>query len=287
LIYLVLDIVNNYKDICLKQVNNFELKPSIIVETRNGLHVYWLINNCSNNDFLYYQNKLITKFNSDSAIKTLERVMRVPGYYWTKDIENKYMCKVIENNNIIYDTNDIKEVLGMNVRDYTKETIVSNITTQNPSVVLNSHKEVIDYLKKQDLKEYLGIKDKHFCCIFHDDQNPSANIYKDPKTGYWWYKCFSPKCGVTRDIITITEKLLHCNTVKALKFLREKYNIVYAETDFQKEQKEILDENIRLLLDTDRLQENYPETYKRIKNTADLSKSAVFLLLNLSSRQLR
>jgi hypothetical protein len=106
---------------------------------------------------------------------------------------------------------------------------------------------------------------KAFNCIFHEDTNPSANIYQDPNTGYYWYKCFSEGCGVVKDIISITENLLKCNTPKALRFLRDVYNIKFAETDWQKERREILEANIRLLMDTERLQIIAPETYKRIK----------------------
>ena len=48
-----------YKQRVLKRVQEFELVPSFIVDTRNGYHVYWLVNNANVEEFQEVQNKLI------------------------------------------------------------------------------------------------------------------------------------------------------------------------------------------------------------------------------------
>jgi hypothetical protein len=208
------------------------------------------------------------------------------------------MCRVIESNNTRYDIHDIinniivggvLNPLYDNTKDKTilytvqKPNDVDNTTfndnlgliknrnidalkeiinPQSEPIIFNSYNEIYDYLKKQDLQQFLGLPQR-FCCIYHNDKNPSANIYKDKDTNYWWYKCFSPKCKVVKDIMSVTEWLTDLSIPKALEFLCKIYNIQYLETDWQKDQKEILDGNKRLLA-SDRFKIVAPETYQRI-----------------------
>ncbi len=39
-------------------------------------------------------------------------IMRVPNYFWTKTGYNKYMCKIIQANNVRYDIQDIINALS-------------------------------------------------------------------------------------------------------------------------------------------------------------------------------
>jgi hypothetical protein len=295
--YFSLEITEEYKRECINRVGAFECQPSFIVETRNGIHVYWLVNESASIDqFKDCQLRLINYFNSDKSIKTAERIMRLPDFNWVKDINNPFMCKIVSSDANRYDISSIINYLletdsredrcttnknNNNTNVFISGTHMSTpnnisyITNHNiqvlqqiikpPTISFNNHEEVYAYLKKQDLNLFLGLP-KIFKCIFHSDNNPSANIFIDPNSQYFWYKCFSSNCGVLKDIISITENLLKCSTPKALRFLRKVYNITYYETEWQKEAKEIFEENKRLLYDTDRLSLLAPETYKRIKN---------------------
>lgn len=295
--YYPLEVIKKFKDECMKKVGDFKYKPSFIIETRNGIHVYWLLNEGTTIDeFLECQLRLIQYFDSDKAVKTPERLMRLPDYNWTKDINNQFLCSVIQSNKGRYEIKDIIEalpkikdvedkctndknnnkvlvyIIGTSISESNNIALIKNQSLemlqqiiQPQPILLNSHEEVYSYLKKQDLQLFLGLP-KRFNCIFHKEKNPSANIYIHKETGYYWYKCFSQNCGVTKDIISITENLLKCSTPKALTFLRKLYKIDYVETEWQKERKQILDENVRLLLDVQRFELIAPETYKRIKN---------------------
>lgn len=302
--YYPINIVNKFKESCLSNIHNFKFRPSFIVETRNGYHIYWLVNNDATiEDFLQCQNFLINYFKSDEKVKTQERVMRLPNYFWMKDVDNPYMCEIKENNNVRYDIKEINEYLkdkisvningcngeGINVRDkdstkdnYLNHGLISPHTEnikqlklgnvkyfrdiiKPEHMIFNTYDQIYDYLKKQDLCLFLGLPQR-FNCIFHKDNNPSANIYQDPRNGYYWYKCFSPDCNRVRDIISLVEYFQKVITPKALKFLCDVYDVEYIETSWQREQKAILEENKRLLKDVERLQIIAPETYKRIKN---------------------
>lgn len=62
-----------------------ELQPHCIIESSPGkYHIYWLIENCSFDEYKNLQKKLAAKFGSDKSVHDLARVMRVPGFYHLK-----------------------------------------------------------------------------------------------------------------------------------------------------------------------------------------------------------
>jgi hypothetical protein len=62
----------------------------------------------------------------------------------------------------------------------------------------------------------------------------------------------------------LVEKLANCKRFKAIEFIKQVYNIDLQQTEWQKEQLEILDTNIELLL-SDEFKEVYPELYSLIR----------------------
>ncbi len=110
--YFELSKVEVLKKYYLDKIRKFMYKPSFIIDTRNGYHVYWLVKEGTElEDFLKAQLRLIKYFNSDEAVKTFEHTIRVPGFFWVKDKQNKYMCDIIEEHDVRYDLKDILSVL--------------------------------------------------------------------------------------------------------------------------------------------------------------------------------
>ncbi|PWW04839.1 DNA primase RepB-like protein [Paenibacillus cellulosilyticus] len=70
------------------------LKNAMIVETKNGFHMYWPIQDGSIDKFVPIQKALVQKFSSDPRITNLSRAMRVPGFYHMKDPDDPFMVKV-------------------------------------------------------------------------------------------------------------------------------------------------------------------------------------------------
>lgn len=61
--------------------NESPLSPSIRIQTKKSVHAYWLLAEpITNEQFLALQKGLIKFFSSDTAIKNLSRVMRVPFF---------------------------------------------------------------------------------------------------------------------------------------------------------------------------------------------------------------
>jgi putative DNA primase/helicase len=63
------------------QLDASPLLPSLRVETKKSVHAYWLLEDgCSESDWREIQLGLISRFNSDPAIKNPARTMRLPGF---------------------------------------------------------------------------------------------------------------------------------------------------------------------------------------------------------------
>jgi len=61
------------------------LKPHMVIESSKGkYHAYWLVDNCSLDEFSSYQKAIAVKFGSDPVVCDLPRVMRLPGFYHCK-----------------------------------------------------------------------------------------------------------------------------------------------------------------------------------------------------------
>jgi len=167
--YFNLDIVKQYKQRVLKRVQEFGLAPSFIVDTRNGYHVYWLVNNANVEEFEEVQKKLIHYFNSDERVFTAQFIMRLSGYYWTKDIQNKYLCTVYQYNDVRYNANDFIQHLNSKVPDFVpeKKKVSTKTTVPKPCSIDNSN-EHIDAIRRLDVA-----KMKELLCNKFDKKLPS------------------------------------------------------------------------------------------------------------------
>lgn len=312
--YHSLEKTSEFKQMKIEELQKFKYKPSIVIETRNGLHVYWLLDGCSTiEQFRECEEKLISYFDADKNVKNPARLMRVPHFYWCKDVNNKFFSNILQFNDVRYEIDDLIFTLSRsltnsnlsyqeglrnsNKKEYKKNKIITDPKTPmlhhstNIQTITNrlqlirnrisevlkeqinadsecfqTHGDVYDYLKRQDLRSFLGLHGKTFSCLFHKDEKPSAGIIISPENGHQIYNCFSNNCDFKKGtIIQITERLTNLSRYKALKFLRTIFNIGFFETEWQKEQKEIFEENQRFLVSDD-FKEFYPEVYGRMKN---------------------
>lgn len=76
-------------------INSYFLKPNLIVTTKSGEHAYWITS--SNDDPILFrpmQKRLISVFNTDRKICDPSRVMRLPGFYHLKDLNQPFLIKI-------------------------------------------------------------------------------------------------------------------------------------------------------------------------------------------------
>ncbi|WP_419876074.1 DNA-primase RepB domain-containing protein [Candidatus Pristimantibacillus sp. PTI5] len=76
------------------QKHKRRIKNTMIIETKNGFHIYWVLQGGSINHFVPIQKALAQKFGSDPMITNLSRVMRLPGFYHMKNPESPFMVRV-------------------------------------------------------------------------------------------------------------------------------------------------------------------------------------------------
>jgi len=100
----------------LMQLQQFELEPSIIVETKNGFHFYWLLKKENQNLSLFksIQKAIINKFNTDPNIVDLNRILRIPNYLHLKDPSNPFRIKCIKfDSHLRYTQQEIAKALQL------------------------------------------------------------------------------------------------------------------------------------------------------------------------------
>jgi len=69
----------------VEPVRNAPVKPHLIVQSSPGrYHAYWKVSDCPLENFGVIQKALAEKFNADTSISDLARVMRLPGFFHRK-----------------------------------------------------------------------------------------------------------------------------------------------------------------------------------------------------------
>lgn len=71
-----------------------------------------------------------------------------------------------------------------------------------------------EYLKQINMHDIIGIREKYFNCIFHDDKHPSAEIVLSSQSKHWRYNCHSASCSFWFTNISLIQMLRHNSTDK-------------------------------------------------------------------------
>jgi hypothetical protein len=91
--YFKPSIVMQKKKAFLNQINNFPVKPSWVVDTRNGYQCYWILNQNNINPHKTYwngiQKKLVNHFGGDARAIKINQIYRIPYTWWRKGWEGK------------------------------------------------------------------------------------------------------------------------------------------------------------------------------------------------------
>ncbi|MED0994364.1 hypothetical protein P4T34_02550 [Bacillus mobilis] len=220
-------------------------------------------NHCKDCTRLFFGGKKIIELNYGNRLKVDDFLKLSPDSFDRTDknipiypAKNKKQLKSSKHQGYNDKAENVQLIQQRNIKELQKR-----IHTE-PMVIHNKY-EVSNFLKKQDLREYLGITTKgNFIDVFHDENNPSASIYESNRgNGHQLYKCFSTSSPFTGTILEITERLLKCSMIEAKAFLMELYQVEIYESEQQKELKEELD-IYKELLQSDDLEEMYPNFYK-------------------------
>ena len=122
-------------------------EPHMIIESSKGkYHAYWLVDDCPLDKFSMYQKAIAKKFNSDTKVCDLPRVMRLPGFNHCKG--EPYLVKVKwHNSRSPYFLKEIKDGLGLELEQCNAPTAKLNGSTDKPTkkTINNSHTSSIRF----------------------------------------------------------------------------------------------------------------------------------------------
>lgn len=290
--------IEEHKIAFLKKLENFKLIPNVIVETKNGFHVYWLLDLEKPqwlDVFTPLQEKLIEHFASfekrhehaDPNVKELNRVLRIINYRHLKNPKDPFTIKCIYlNTDVKYTQEDIATAIGYNIielvsntkstetKPVTVKTEINNLRKERHRVYSSpilQYEDLIPFLKQQDLISYLGIDAKsnvNFKCIFHNYNNPSAVIKNNG--GYYKYFCNSPACichndGKGMDIIDIVRIRENCDISTAIRKLIEYFHIKLEDLTWINEQSKKFETNMMLLSQLGERKDEFPNLSRVIR----------------------
>jgi hypothetical protein len=77
----------------LNKINTFPVKPSWVIDTRNGYQCYWILDSNTNSPHKTYwngiQKKLVNYFEGDARAIKINQIYRIPYTWWRKGWEGK------------------------------------------------------------------------------------------------------------------------------------------------------------------------------------------------------
>lgn len=233
---------------------------------------------CKDGSRLFFGGKELFIFNYDNRLKVEEYIDKTPLQDIKGDINMS--CKTLQ----AYESPKSfakHKSLTNNVDLIIARDIIGLQEAININQVILSKNEVLNYLKKQDLRTFLGVQGRtNFLDIFHDESSPSASIYQSDKgNGHWLYKCHSEDHQFTGTILHVVQRLLECTMVEARDFLIKVYDIVIYESKAVKEFKESIDMYKSLLI-SDELEDIHPHFYKVFNTYGHLID--IYVLLDLA-----
>ena len=85
------------KDEFLKVLSDFNPKPTIVVDSGNGIHAYWNIKDLTRDSYIETQFRLIQQFKTDDSVWTPFQLMRFPGTLNTKVQGQFKPCYILED----------------------------------------------------------------------------------------------------------------------------------------------------------------------------------------------
>ena len=119
-----IDYKNTPRDILIEKLKQFPFRPSMIVKSGGGIHLYFILKEPSNqHDIPVVEdvNKRISiALGGDLNACDASRIMRIPGTYNTK-YDKPILCEMVKKENFYYDLESFLDVLPEVIKDNRKE----------------------------------------------------------------------------------------------------------------------------------------------------------------------
>jgi hypothetical protein len=131
--YLPSKEVMKFKQSSLDKINNFSVKPSWVVDTRNGYQIYWILDKDSRYinklNWNGIQKKLVNYFGGDARAIKINQIYRVPYTWWRKCWEKKasYYSTILQGST--GEAIDVQDLVSALTGQPATVTIVPNATS--------------------------------------------------------------------------------------------------------------------------------------------------------------
>ena len=272
----------------MQRIEQFALCPSIVVDSGNGYHVYWLLTQpltdlCVVKSLL---KRIQVDLNSDPRTVLATQLLRVVGTQNKKPLKHgkpALPVRVVGGNGNQYSINEVLKAIDhfkmpddRNTAQRTKNEnqrqidikFFQNSKRKPQEIEFESYTDLLDFLQRQNPLETsseptLNPKDK-FRCVVHEDNIPSANIYEAPN-GKFYYKCFG--CDFRGDIITLYQAVYKANFLETVRKLSSIYGLKNPKDEWFMQQLEKYNAN-EVFIDEfgkPEYQKLYPNLYKLLR----------------------
>lgn len=160
-----------------ENLRNSPLPPSFIVKSKKSLHAYWLAKDATKENFIKIQMGLRDKFQGDTTMKDIARVLRIPGFLHQKDRANPVLVEILEANpeNKFIEADMLRAfpyiekiiTLPKQTKPVTIETFWTTLALLNNHMVLERlsgseiiNREIITFKKRTPDGEYIYVNGK-------------------------------------------------------------------------------------------------------------------------------
>lgn len=96
--YWLADLDNGNKETMLKRIKTCPLKPTHVVETKRGYHVYWRAKDATLENYAKIEKGIAEALCADGSLITPTHTLRFPGFYHQKDPKNPFFVRWVEQN---------------------------------------------------------------------------------------------------------------------------------------------------------------------------------------------
>lgn len=229
-----------------KIVTDWRVEPTFEVQSKNGRHSYWILKEHESVDIVEFERlqlQIAKAHGTDQAIKNVNRVLRVAGFFHLKDKKNPFKVAIVAENGGLYTSEDIKRL-------YPKE----HKSVKTPVLEINSRRGVLlpsvtDYFSKSwaetpnnaeiihsaanckkngfTLEECVEMFESKGEALDRNTSNQIQAVYKSKD--YEVKPFFAKKGGKLEDTILNSKLYLNANSSSSTYWVVDKENLMYME----------------------------------------------------------
>lgn len=169
------------KEAFLSKLSEFPLKPTMVVDSGNGIHAYWRVSDLTRSSYVITQIALIEHFKTDESVWTVLQLMRVPQYLNTKRHKDYVPALIVDDHSSgeVYTISQFpKEIYQLDDKLINKAT--NHINRLEGKLEIDLGQDVnVDELPDEFID--LMLKNPEIARLFHDPKSHGDRSSADMK----------------------------------------------------------------------------------------------------------